>query len=78
MRTKDSNKSIGKKNIPTREYKSELSVSEMTNMGERIVYNAERKSCNQFSPEENSDVKFHNVDDSIDILLNNPRLDFIA
>ncbi|WP_347923343.1 hypothetical protein [Pontimicrobium sp. SW4] len=60
------------------EYGSELSVSDMEDLGENIIDNADRKSCEQLNIQFDSYVKFHDVDDSIKLLIDSPQTEFIS
>jgi len=78
MRTKGSTKNSNKKHVPKMEYASELSVSEIENVGDNLIDNADKLASEQFSVSPDSNVKFHDVDDSIKLLVEFPCNEFIS
>ncbi len=78
MRIKGSDKNLNKKYIPKNDYASELSVSDIEDLGDNIIDNADRSSADQFNFCKDSKVKFHNVDDSIELLFENLDTQFIS
>lgn len=78
MRIKGSDKNFKRKHVPKIEYASELSVADIEELGENIIDNADRLSMDQLVIKRNSQVKFHNVDDSIGLLFESLDTQFIS
>lgn len=78
MRIKGSNNGCDKKHVPKMEFASELSVSEIQNSGDNLIDNADKLAAEEFSISLDSDVKFHDVDESIKLLIEFPCNDSIS